>query len=230
MINSEKWIKTLTKDNNKKAEEYKTDSQVWINTIPNQSPQKSIIKYSFLGFLFIVSLTLVMLVKNETRNLEKDLINLKASINKLKFNIHYAVLDYNVLSSPENISILAEQNLDLNLSNYKKSQIQEIVKKDEQRSSFKVVKKNYKEKIRQHLVKTYYHKKDDINEIKKVYSNPKDLSHYLKLKTNKKYKDGKEKLKRAYDNPNILISKKSQRWAAFQVVKAFFGLPVIPGR
>jgi len=230
MINSNKWIQTLTKANTTNKEKYELDSQVWINTIPNPNPQKSIIKYSFISILFIASLTLVMLVKNETRILEKDLINLKASTDKLKFEIHYAVLDYNVLSSPENISILAIQHLDLNLTNYKKSQIQRIFEKEETLTLLKDNDNNYKDNIRNHLVKTYYLKKNQIEEIKNAYSNPKDLSYYLKSQTSKKLKNSKEKIKNVYNNPNILTSRKAQRWAAFQVVKVFLGIPIIPGR
>ena len=230
MINSNKWIQTLTKANTTSKERYELDSQVWINTIPNPNPKKSIIKYSFISILFIASLTLVMLVKNETRILEKDLINLKASTDKLKFEIHYAVLDYNVLSSPENISILATQHLDLNLTNYKKSQIQRIFEKEETLTLLKSDNNNYKDNIRNHLVKTYYLKKNQIKEIKNAYSNPKDFSHYLKSQTDKKIKGSKEKIKSIYNNPDILTSEKAQRWAAFQVVKAILGLPIIPGR
>ena len=236
MINSDKWIQTLTKANTANTantannEKHELNPQVWINTIPNKNPQKSIIKYSFISVLFIVSLTLVMLVKNETRNLEKDLINLKASTDKLKFEIHYAVLDYNVLSSPENISILATQHLDLNLTNYKKSQIQKIFAKEEKLILLKDNDNNYKENIRKHLVKTYYLKKKQMENVKNSYSNPKDLSDYLKSKTSKKLKNSKENIKNVYNNPNILISEKAQRWAAFQVVKVFLGIPIIPGR
>lgn len=229
MINSDKWIKTLTKTNTTNQDKYELDSQVWINTIPNQNPRKSFLKYSFISILFITSLTLVMFVKNETRNLEKDLINLKASINKLKFNVHYAVLDYNVLSSPENISILAKQHLDLNLINYKKSQIKKIGEKEKKLTLLKD-NNNYTDNIRKHLVKTYYLKKNKIEEIKDVYAKPKELSYYIKSKTKEKIKSSKEQLKTVYDNPDILISEKAQRWAAFQVVKAFLGIPVIPGR
>ena len=63
-----------------------------------------------------------------------------------------------------------------------------------------------------------------------MYAKPKELTHYLKSKTNKKLKNSKEKLKNAYENPNVLVSGKAQRWAAFQVVKAFLGMPIIPGR
>lgn len=229
MINSDKWIKTLTKKNTTNQEKCELDSQVWINTIPNQNPRKSLIKYSFIGILFITSLTLVMFVKNETRNLEKDLIDLKASINKLKFNVHYAVLDYSVLSSPENISILADQHLDLNLINYKKSQIQTINEKEKKITLLKD-NNNYTDSVRKHLVKTYYLKKNKIEEIKDAYSKPKEFSYYIKSKTKEKIKNSKEQIKTVYDNPNILTSGKAQRWAAFQVVKAFLGIPVIPGR
>lgn len=230
MINSDKWIKTLTKKNIAQQEKYELDSKVWLNTIPNHNPKKSIIKYSLLSFLFITSLALVMLVKNETRNLEKDLINLKASINKLKFDMHYAVLDYNVLSSPENISILATQHLDLKLTNYKKSQIKKIGDEEKKFASLNYSKDNYKESLRKHLIKTYNFKKSNIEEIKQLYSKPDELPNYIKSKANIKFKNSKEKLKNIYKNPDVLISDKAQRWAAFQVVKAFLGIPIVPGR
>ena len=38
-------------------------------------------------------------------------------------------------------------------------------------------------------------------------------------------------MKDLYSNPkSILDSKKVQNWAGIQVVKAFFGIPIIPGK
>ena len=46
----------------------------------------SVKKYSLLTILFVIGLIFVSAVKNETRNLQKDINNLKASIDIIKFN------------------------------------------------------------------------------------------------------------------------------------------------
>ena len=54
--------------------------------------------------LFICGLLFVSVVKNETRNLQKEINNLEANINLIKFNLDQAILDHEVITSPENIS------------------------------------------------------------------------------------------------------------------------------
>ena len=47
-------------------------------------------------------------------------------INNLKVDLHQETLDHEIITSPENLALLAEENLDLNFISYKKSQIKEL--------------------------------------------------------------------------------------------------------
>ena len=76
--------------------------------------------------LFIFGLLFVSVVKNETRNLQKEINNLEASIGLIKFNLDQAVLDNEVITSPENVDRLAKLYLDSNFTFYRKSQIKEL--------------------------------------------------------------------------------------------------------
>merc|ERR1712093_859308 len=96
----------------------------------------SVKKYSFMTIIFVCGLLFVSVVKNQTRNLEKEISYLKASINSIEFNLNQAILDNEVITSPENISKLAKEYLNNDLEYYKKSQIKnfnednEILKKE----------------------------------------------------------------------------------------------------
>ena len=131
MINQDKWVRSLP---NLNTEFNKTTNQLdhdkWINTIPKSIPKKnmynSVKKYSLLAPLFICGLLFVSAVKNETRNLQKEINNLETFINEIKFNLDQAILDYEVITSPENISLLAKEYLNIDLVSYKKSQIKKL--------------------------------------------------------------------------------------------------------
>ena len=73
---------------------------------------------------FIFGLIFFSLIKNETRNIQKDINALKLSIDDIKINLHEAILDNDVITSPENISKLAYNYLDTDFVFYKRSQIQ----------------------------------------------------------------------------------------------------------
>ena len=136
-----RWVKTVpfigTKSN---QEEYKQDSSKWINTLPRKDDNTLILsdeinsnpksssgkKYSLIIIVFVVGLILVSVIKNGTRNLQKDISNLKASINVLKFDLHQNILEHEVLTSPENISRLANEYLEPDFVFYKKSQVRQL--------------------------------------------------------------------------------------------------------
>ena len=82
MINSSRWVKTLKikNDNTINDEKYELDPYKWTNTLPNTDSNKSTKKYFFTTMIFIVGFVLVALVKNETRNLQKELNILETSI------------------------------------------------------------------------------------------------------------------------------------------------------
>ncbi len=115
MINQDKWINSIPKINNKFDENIKQlDSNRWVNTISKKTTYSSknsygsVKKYSLVAILFVSGLLLVSAVKNETRNLQKEINNLEASIDVAKFNLKQAILDNEVITAPENIFRLAK--------------------------------------------------------------------------------------------------------------------------
>lgn len=229
MINSEKWIGTLTSKKKFNQPESAADPQIWINTVPKKNSHGIFRKHFFMTSFFVMGLILVTIVKNETRNLEKKLNNLKASVSTLKFDIHYAVLDHEVISSPENISNLANKYLDLNLITYKKSQIKNLEAIHKEKSI--VINVKHKENIKKHLTKKIIEKKDKIKSLQQIYSKPEEIPKYIKKGITKKIGTTKTKIEETYSDPKkLIISAKAQRWATIQVVKVFLGIPVIPGK
>ena len=69
-----------------------------------------------MTILFVSGLLFVSAVKNETRNLEKEIDSLRASNKEIKFNLDQAILDNEVITSPENISHLAREYLNIDLA------------------------------------------------------------------------------------------------------------------
>ena len=133
MINQDKWIDSLHKTNIKFNEETnQIDHHRWINTISKKKTYNTVRKYSsvrkytLMTVLFVCGLLFVSVIKNGTRNLEKEINNLRASVNVIKFNLNQAILDNEVITSPENISRLAKEYLDTDFVSYKKSQIRQL--------------------------------------------------------------------------------------------------------
>ena len=114
----------------------------WVNTLPGKNlidnsqklnlnttlEKKSVSskKYSLTATLFIVGLILVSVTKNETRNLQKEISILQTSINNLQLELHQAIIEHEVITSPENIAKLATEHLDSDFNTYKKSQINQL--------------------------------------------------------------------------------------------------------
>ena len=127
MINNDKWINSLP---NIKIKDDGTLSQIdhdkWVNTIPKKNNFNSVKKYSLMTIIFVFGLFFVSAVKNQTRNLEKEISYLKASISSIEFNLKQAILDNEVITSPENISKMAKEYLNKDLVYYKKAQIKNL--------------------------------------------------------------------------------------------------------
>ena len=64
-------------------------------------------KYIFLIFFFIFGIFFISNIKNETRDIEKNIRNINTKIFTLNGELHEAGLDYDYLSSPTNLSILS---------------------------------------------------------------------------------------------------------------------------
>ena len=76
----------------------------------------------------ISGLIFTSLIKNKTRLLEKELLYLDNEINSLSSNLDEASLDFEYLTTPKHISLLAKNFLDENFSYYKESQIKKSIK------------------------------------------------------------------------------------------------------
>jgi len=66
-------------------------------------------KYIFLIFFFIFGIFFISHIKNETRDIEKNIRNINTTIFTLNAELHEARLDYDYLSSPANLLILSEK-------------------------------------------------------------------------------------------------------------------------
>ena len=88
----------------------------------------------------ISGLIFTSLVKNKTRLLEKELLYLDNEINSLNFNLNEAGLDFEYLTTPKRISLLAKNSLDENFSYYKESQIKKSIKPEKDLAILKKLK------------------------------------------------------------------------------------------
>tara|TARA_Y100000590_G_scaffold228440_1_gene257756 strand:+ start:2648 stop:3376 length:729 start_codon:yes stop_codon:yes gene_type:complete len=236
-----KWINTLPNINKESdLEKYKLDSNIWVNTIPKKNQTNPLKKYFLTSILFIIGLTFVFVIKNETRNLEKEIGNLEASINSLKFDLHQTRLEHEFITTPQNISKLAKEHLESNLNPYKKSQIKDLNKKSKptagnlkEKKEKKLTTKNKKvsEKIKIEVAKKIEKKKTDLKKLQKLYSEPEKLPSEIKTQVAKTIEIKKNELKKLYSSPKEVISlERVQQWGTIQVVKAFLGIPIIPGK
>ena len=230
-------------------EKYQLDTNRWISTLPKKNidnfiPKKnksnSIGKYSLTIILFVIGIILVSTIKNETRNLQKKINNLKASINVLKIHLHQATLDHEVITSPENISQLAKEYLEFDLISYEKSQIKQLnervktftrLEKTKHKKTFKKKNNEMAEEINIRIVKKTETTKTGLRKLQEFYSKPEKLSDEIKLLLAKNIETKKNVLKQLYSNPHDIIKLgKVHRWAGMQVIKAVLGMPMIPGK
>ena len=242
-IDPGRWIKTLP--NNKKefnSENFNLDNTKWIDTLPKKNKNISLKSYFITAIFFIIGLAAVSVIKDQTRNLQKEINNLEASINAINQDLYRATLDHDVITSPKNLLILAEKHLETDLISYKKSQIQNLngknevfylnkTSKEKNGKNIKEISKEVKYKIKQNVEAKIKEKKVELKKLKEMYSKPEELPVALKAKVEKKIKQTEEGLQQLYSDPEgVIRSGRVQKWAAIQVVKAFFGMPIIPGK
>mgnify|MGYP001345180956 CR=1 FL=1 len=246
MINNDKWINSLPKINTEFSQTInQLNHDKWINTIPKKNTYNSVKKYSLKKYslittLFVCGLLFVSVVKNETRNLQKEINNLKASINVIKFNLHQTILDNEVITSPENISLLAKEYLNIDLVSYRKSQIKKLNEENETLAQVNKIKKekankkkikNLQVNIKTQVAKRIEKKKTEIRKLQELYQGPESIPDEIKTQVAKKIKEKKIKLNNIYRSPkDVFTLDRISRWGIVQVVKVFFGLPVVPGR
>tara|TARA_B100001123_G_C15042611_1_gene920135 strand:- start:29 stop:757 length:729 start_codon:yes stop_codon:yes gene_type:complete len=240
-INPGKWVGTLPNHQTEtNIENYNLDSSKWTDTIPKRKVDNPIKKYSVTAILFIVGLIFVSLIKNETRNLQKEINDLQASINGIRLDLHQATLDYEVITSPENLKNLADQYLENDLVSYKKSQIKSlnpgtaIFIENAEAKNKKNIKNKTQEltgKMKTKVAQEIKKKKVELKKLQAMYSKPENLPKEVKTRVSNKIEKTKEDLRKLYSDPKSVVkSGKTERWVAVQVVKAFLGIPVIPGR
>ena len=241
MINQEKWINSLPNANSKFTNKTnELDHHRWINTIPKKNTYNSVKKYSIMTILFVCGLLFVSALKNETRNLQKKVNNLEASINAIKFNLKQAILDNEVINSPENITRLAKEYLNINLTSYKRSQIKNLNDKTEKITKVSKIKKektnkkkiqNLQASLKTQVGKRIEKKKTEIRKLQELYYDPKSIPAEVKTQVSKKIKEKKTNLKNIYSSPkDVFTLERIGRWSIVQVVKVFLGMPVVPGR
>ena len=237
MINDDKWINSLPNLNRKNDEDLlQIDNDKWVSTIPKKNTFNSVTKYSLMTTIFVFGLFFVSVVKNQTRNLEKEISYLKTSISSIEFNLNQAILDNEVITSPENISKLAKEYLGNDLEYYKKHQIKnlnddnKISKKESKKNNAKNL-NNLTENVKVQVTKKIKKKKKEIAKLQELYNDPRSIPEEVKTKVAKQIEEKKFELKNLYESPKEAITiKRISKWGAVQVVKAALGMPIIPGR
>ena len=234
-VNPNKWIDSLPKNNlHLDKENNLLNEKKWIETLNKKSFFNSTNIYSIISVLFIIGIVAVSVIKNETRNLQKEINSLNVFNKKLKIDLHQATLDYDVLTSPKNLSYLAKEYLEIDLNPYKKSQIKKLLNEEDIIFEKNLVKKNNKSnisKIKNKVSAKIEAKKKELTLLQKKISNPKELPSSIKIEIAKRIAKTKKDIKALYENPKgTEENNKIKRWAVIQVAKLFFGIPVVPGR
>ena len=245
MINQDKWLDSISKTIIKfNEEENQVDHYRWVNTIPQKNTHNNVAwRYPLVVILFVCGLLFVAVVKNKTRNLEKEINSLRASNNVIKYNLNQAILDNEVITSPENISRLAKEYLNTDFIYYKKSQIRQLYddtaiisklnKKNNNLSTVKLNEKsnNLSTKIKSVIKKKIEKKKTEIRKLQELYSKPESIPGEVKTQIASKIKEKKIELKNLYSSPKTIITlEKTRKWATVQIAKFFLGIPIVPGK
>jgi len=232
MINKEKWINSLPNAGLKYNEEInQLDHYRWANTIPKKKTYNSVKKYTFMTIIFVSSLLFVLAVKNETRLLQRTINNLEASINIIEFNLNQAILDNEVITSPDNISRLAKEHLEKELTSYKRSQIKNLNTNLESITKVNKKESSFTKKVKLEVAKKIEKKKTEILKLQELYSKPETIPGEIKTQVARQIDEKKSELKTLYDSPEeVFTLKRVGKWSIIQVVKLMLGMPVVPGK
>jgi len=232
MINKEKWINSLPNAGLKYNEEInQLDHYRWANTIPKKKTYNSVKKYTFMTIIFVSSLLFVLAVKNETRLLQRTINNLEASINIIEFNLNQAILDNEVITSPDNISRLAKEHLEKELTSYKRSQIKNLNTNLESITKVNKKESSFTKKVKLEVAKKIEKKKTEILKLQELYSQPETIPGEIKTQVARQIDEKKSELKTLYDSPEeVFTLKRVGKWSIIQVVKLMLGMPVVPGK
>ena len=90
---------------------------------------------------------------------------------------------------------------------------------------------NFPINIKLKMTKKIEEEKTKIQKLKMLYSLPKSIPDEIKTQVAKRIKEKKVELENIYHAPKGVITlERSGKWTVVQVVKAFLGMPIIPGR
>ena len=159
----------------------------------------------------ISGLIFTSLIKNKTRLLEKELVYLDNEINSLSSNLAEASLDFQYLSTPKHISLLAKDFLDENFSYYKESQIQKSIKPQKDLIILK--------KLKNDNTSGQLGREESVNKKSNV---AKEIDNTQLLITEKIDKKNSQKEKKE------ITLKKIKKWTRIQAINVFLGIPNIP--
>ena len=151
------------------------------------------------------------MIKNKTRLLEKKLLYLDNEINSLNFNLNEASLDFEYLTTPKRISLLAKNFLNENFMYYKESQIKKSIIPEKNLAILKKLKNDYT--FSQLSTSEFTNKKTNVT---------KEIDNEQLLIAKRIDKRNPQKSKK------IVSSKKVQQWAGIQIIKALLGIPTMP--
>jgi len=164
-----------------------------------------------ISITLISGLVFTSLIKNKTRLLEKELFYLDNEINSLNFNLNEASLDFEYLTTPKHISLLAKDFLDENFSYYKESQIQKSIKPQKDLIILK--------KLKNDNTSSQLSTEESVNKKSNV---AKEIDNTQLLITERIDKKNSQKEKKK------IVLKKIHKWTGIQAIKVFLGIPNIP--
>ena len=115
---------------------------------------------------------------------------------------------------------------------YEKSQIKQFTDKKNNLDINEIKKESRsKNKVKTIVTKKIEEKKIELQKLKQIYSKPQAIPGEAKILLAKKIEKKKLEIKELYNNPRETISvKKLQQWGTIQLVKAFLGIPIVPGK
>ena len=147
----------------------------------------------------------------------------------LYFFLRNLIILEDLITSPENLSKLAKKHLEFELHSYKKSQIKNLNTKEPLLSKANEIESHSLSSIAKSKINKKY--KENIKKAKELYNEPEKIPEELKMTLANKIEKNKENLKKIYDNPKeVFTREKLQQWGTIQIVKAFLGIPIVPGK
>ena len=88
-----------------------------------------------------------------------------------------------------------------------------------------------KETVKSQVSKKIEKKKKEIKNLQRLYENPDSIPEEIKTQVGRKIQEKKIELKNMYESPKDVITlERVGKWGAVQVVKVFFGMPIVPGK